>query len=65
MKPYSVWIKQDNVQFRSLYYSHSPMDCLDYGKDKVCHGNNVERIEIRDLDSCVCTLFDRSWPVQS
>jgi hypothetical protein len=61
MKPYQVWIKQDNVAFRCVMSSDNPSECFRYVSEKISHGNNVERIEVRDLDGSIETIFDRSW----
>jgi hypothetical protein len=61
MKPNQVWIKQDNVDWRCIFSSHSPMEARDYAMHNVAHGNNVERIELRDLTGSLGAVYDRSW----
>lgn len=60
MKPYQVWCKQSD-EWKMLFDSHTPLDCEDYAHDNVHHGNNVQRIEIRDLTGVLRTVYDSSW----
>ena len=61
MKPYQVWIKQDNVEWRCVFSTHNPVDATDYANNNITHGNNVERVEIRDLCGQLGAVYDRSW----
>lgn len=59
-KPYSVWCKQCD-EWRCLLTTHNPVEAHDYANNRIVHGNNVQRIEIRDLTGVLETLFDSSW----
>lgn len=59
-KPYQVWIKQCD-EWRCVFDAHNPIAAHDYCMNNVVHGNNVQRIEIRDLTGVIETLFDKSW----
>lgn len=60
MKPYQVWVKQSGT-FNMLFDSHNPVECKTYALENIHQGNNVERIEIRDLTGPVETIFDSGW----
>jgi hypothetical protein len=60
MTPYQVWVKQCD-EWRCLFSSHNPVEADDYAKNRVVHGNNVQRIELRDLEGPLETYFDASW----
>jgi hypothetical protein len=60
LKPYQVWCKQHN-EWRCLYSSHNPTSCRDFALYNIHHGNNVQRIELRDLEGPLETFYDATW----
>lgn len=57
----AVYIKQDGAPWRSAFRSWSFSDCVDYAHNNVVHGNNVQRIEVRDGMGSRIAIYDRSW----
>jgi len=58
--PYSVWVKQSG-DWRCVFSTHNPPDAHSYATQNVVHGNNVQRIEVRDLTGTLETVFDSTW----
>ena len=61
MKSYQVWVKQDGVDWQAVFLSDDPVAATEFAKKKIYHGNNVERIELRDRTGCLETFYDRNW----
>ncbi len=60
MKPYQVWCKQSD-QWRCLLSTHNPVEAHNYAQRNIVHGNNVQRIEVRDLTGTLAAHYDSSW----
>lgn len=61
---YRVMVKQKNADMKEAFSSHWFSETKDYANNNIVHGNNVERIEIHDHESCVDVVFDASWEKQ-
>jgi hypothetical protein len=60
MKPYQVWCKQCDG-WRCLYATDDPIEAHLFAWHNIHHGNNVQRVEVRDLTGVLETVYDEGW----
>lgn len=57
-----VWIKFDNAGWRCVVSCYSPNEVREYALERVVHGNNVERVELREpTGECFDVIYSRDW----